>query len=172
MRSINGAGRKHGVSLWRNRVATPERSSSSARKRAYAAGVQSRLNFRRSEGIKEKRSAAHDLAAVDPDVELASHDVDMGARVPIGARVRAVRIAESDVNAGNFFVLQDVADDIVHTNVGADGELTDAVAELVGVTVVPELALQFAVGAAGLAQTAVFHANGERGGRQVAIFLA
>src|ERR1035441_1843357 len=132
MRSISGAGRKQGVSLWRNWVATPLRSSSSARKRAYTDGVQRWLNFRRSEGIKEKRSAAHDLPAVDPDVELAPHDVDMGGRVPIGAGVGAVGIAEGDVDAGDFFVLQDVADDIPHTDVGADGELADAVAHLVG----------------------------------------
>ena len=44
----------------------------------------------------------HDLPAVDPDIELAAHDVDVGGGIPVGAGVRAVRIAEGDVNAGIF----------------------------------------------------------------------
>src|ERR1039458_7237821 len=127
---MRGAGRKQGVSLWRNCVAMPLRCSIDARKRWYFRGVQARLNCCRSEGIKEKLSAAHDLPAVDPDIELAPHHVDMGGGVPIGAGVRAIGIAERDVDSGDLLVLQNIADHVVDADVGADGELAHAVAEL------------------------------------------
>src|ERR1039458_8510597 len=168
---MSGAGRKQGVSLWRNCVATPLRCSINSRKRWYPWGVQSRLNRCRSEGIKEKSSAAHDLPAVDPDIELPPHHVDMSGGVPIGAGMRAVGIAEGDVDSRDLLVLQNIADHVVHADVGADGELAHAVAEFVGVAVVPEFALQRVVRAVGLAQTAVFHPDGQRGGAQVAVLF-
>ena len=59
---------------------------------------------------------------------------------PGGAGVFAVGIAEGDVDAGKFFVLQDVADDALDADVGADGEFADAVGVFVGVGVGPEVA--------------------------------
>ncbi len=90
-------------------------ASSSARKRAYFA-VRELLvkRCRRWEGIKQECSAAHDLPAVDPDIEFAAHDVDVRRRIPVRAGVRAVGIAERDVDAGNLFVLQNVADHVAH----------------------------------------------------------
>ena len=69
------------------------------------------------------------------------------ARIPVRAGVRAVGIAERDVDAGDLFVLQNVADHVVHGDVGADGELAHAVAVLIGMAVAPELVSQFLVGA-------------------------
>ncbi len=60
----------------------------------------------------------------------------------------AVGVAEGDVDAGEFFVLQDVADDALDADVGADGELADAVGVFVGVGVGPEVALEVLVFAA------------------------
>src|SRR5664279_6339578 len=117
MVSIRLPGRKHGVSLWRKGTGSPQRSSSTARKRPCFASEYSRLKCRRWEGIKQECSAAHDLAAVDPDVEIAAHDVDVGRRVPVGAGVRAVGVAKGDVNAGNFLVLEDVTNDVVDGDV-------------------------------------------------------
>ena len=89
--------------------------------------------------------AAHDLLVVHPDVELGADDVDVRRRPPVGAGVRAVRIAERDVHAGELLVLQDVADDAVKLDVRADRELADAVAVLVGVRVGPEVVAQRAL---------------------------
>src|SRR5664279_2223635 len=117
MVSTRVPGRKQGVSLWRKGTGSPQRWWSRARKRAYLASEKFWLKCWRWEGIKQECSAAHDLAAVDPDVEIAAHDVDVGRRVPVGAGVCAIRIAEGDVNAGNFLVLEDVADDVVDGDV-------------------------------------------------------
>src|SRR5581483_8851459 len=100
------------------------------------------------------------------------HHVDMSGGIPVSPGVRAVRIAERDMDTGNFFVLQDVADHVANADVGADGEFADAVAELVGMAVLPELIPQFVVGAASLAQTAVLHANRERSRAEIAVLLA
>ncbi len=64
---------------------------------------------------------------VHPDVEVRADDVDVRGGVPVGAGVRAVRVAEGDVDAGELFVLQDVADHVRELDVGADGELADAI---------------------------------------------
>ena len=69
----------------------------------------------------------------------------MRGRVPVGAGVRAVGIAERDVDAGELLVLQDVADDVRQLDVGADRELADAIGVLVGVRVVPEVVLELVV---------------------------
>src|ERR1019366_8451532 len=126
----------------------------------------------RWEGIKQKCSAAHNLAAVDPDVEIAAHDVDVGRRVPVRAGMRAVRIAERDVNAGDFLVLENVADYVVNGDVGADGEFAHAVAVLIGVAVAPELGFEFLVGAVGFRQAAFDHLDGQRSSVQIAVLFA
>jgi len=48
------------------------------------------------------------------------------------------------VDAGDLFVLEEDADHALDAEVGAERKLTDAVAVLVGVAVVPELALEIA----------------------------
>src|ERR1017187_8683822 len=172
MVSIRLPGRKHGVSLWRKGTGSPQRSRSRARKRAYLASEKSWLKCRRWEGIKQECSAAHNLAAVDPDVEIAAHDVDVGRRVPVRAGMRAVRIAERDVNTGDFLVLENIADDVVNGDVGADGEFAHAVAVLIGVAVAPELGFEFLVGAVGFRQAAFDHLDGQRSSVQIAVLFA
>ena len=54
----------------------------------------------------------------------------------------AVGVAEGDVDAGKFLVLQDVADNALDAEVGADGEFADAVGVFVGVGVGPEVGLE------------------------------
>ncbi len=81
----------------------------------------------------------------EPDVEAESDDIDVGAGAPGGAGVFAVGVAEGDVDAGEFFVLQDVADDAVDAEVGADGEFADAVGVFVGVGVGPEVGFELLV---------------------------
>ena len=82
---------------------------------------------------------AHDLTIVSPDVEFRPDHIDVRRRIPLRAGMRAVGIAERDVNAGKFFVLQNVADHAVQSDVGADGELAHAIAVFIGVRVLPEL---------------------------------
>src|SRR5579863_8162499 len=63
----------------------------------------------------EKFAVAHDLfftvGGFEPDVEAEADDINVRAGTPGGAGVFAVGIAEGDVDAGKFFVLEDVADD-------------------------------------------------------------
>src|ERR1700736_4911199 len=62
-----------------------------------------------------------DLVLVDPDVAVAGEDVDVGARFPVGMGLVAVGIAEGDVDAREFFVLQQDADHFRKSEVGAKG---------------------------------------------------
>src|SRR5260370_23445165 len=57
----------------------------------------------------------------------------------------SVGIAEGYMDTGEFFVLQDVSDDVLDSDVGSDGELYDAVGVGVGVGVGPEVALEVLV---------------------------
>ena len=66
--------------------------------------------------------------------------------------MRAVRISERDVHPRIFLILQNLTDDIFEFDVGANRKLADTVAILVGVSIFPEIVLQFAVGRVGLRQ--------------------
>ena len=57
----------------------------------------------------------------------------------------AIRIAKSDVDTGEFFILQNIADDVIDAKICADGELTDTVRILVRVRVRPEIIAQLLV---------------------------
>src|SRR6266853_3205731 len=59
----------------------------------------------------QKFSGPHHLLAIEPDIEIAADAVDMRFRFPIRAGVFGIGMAKSDVDAGDFFVLQNVADD-------------------------------------------------------------
>ena len=63
-------------------------------------------------------------------------------RLPVGAGLAAVGIAEREVHAGDLFVLQQDPDHVGEREVGAEREFADAVAERIGVAVVPELAFE------------------------------
>src|SRR5919106_2303600 len=79
----------------------------------------------------QKAAAAHDRFAVDPDVEVAAHAVDVRGGDPGLSGVLGDRVAEGDVDARDLLVLEDVAADVLEGDVGADGELADPVAVLV-----------------------------------------
>src|SRR5262245_34999419 len=106
----------------------------------------------RSEAIP---AARNHLLAVDPDVAVAGEDVDVGARLPRGAGLAAVRIAEREVDAGELLVLQQNADHPLERQIGAERQLADTIAVLVGVRVLPELPFEVAARAGSLAQAAV-----------------
>jgi len=120
----------------------------------------------------EEVAVAHDEAAVGPDVELAADDVDVGGAKPIGAGMSAVGVAEGDMAAGDFFILEDIADDVGEGEVGADGEFADAVGIFVGVAVGPEFIAEFLVGGFGGDEAIFFDADGEWGIAEVAVFGA
>ena len=67
------------------------------------------------------------LRIAEPDVEVEPDHVDVGRGLPRRAGMRAVGITEGNVNSGEFLILQDVADDSLHTDVCADGKLTHAI---------------------------------------------
>src|SRR5438270_12206384 len=88
--------------------------------------------------------------------------------MPFCAGVRAIRIAECDVNSRILLVLQDFADQILEPDVSADRELAYAVTICVGVSVIPEIVFKFPVLGVSLRQTIALHANRERRVFQVA----
>ena len=59
-----------------------------------------------SEVIQLVVAFGDDLIIVDPDVAVAREDVDMCFGFPVGVGLAAVRVAESDVDAREFFVLK------------------------------------------------------------------
>src|SRR5579875_1650276 len=114
-RSISSAGKKHGVSATRKSTFVPMRSSTTRRSSAYLPSVNRSLNALRygssirsgflSAGVlrlDQKLAFAHDLffagAVAEPDVELEADHIDVCGRLPRGAGVGAVRVAERDVN--------------------------------------------------------------------------
>src|SRR6266404_6570944 len=77
--------------------------------------------------LYQKLAASHHLLAVEPDIEIAADAVDVCFGNPIRPSVFGIRMTEGDVNTGNFFVLQNVPDNMRAGDVCADGEFTDAV---------------------------------------------
>jgi len=69
--------------------------------------------------------------------------------------VLSVGVAEGDVDAGKFFVLQNVTDDAGNADVGADGEFAHAIGVFIGVGVGPEIPLELLV-RAGAGHDAIF----------------
>ena len=98
-----------------------------------------------------------------PDVEFQADYVDVGGGLPGRSGVGAVGVSEGDVDAGELLVLQDVADDVVYADVGADGELAYAVGVLVGVGVGPEVALEVLVVAGDFGDAVGLDVDGEGG---------
>jgi hypothetical protein len=62
--------------------------------------------------LQQKFTALHHLLVVEPDVEVAANAVDVRFGDPSCAGVLGVRMAKGDVDAGKFFVLQNVPDDV------------------------------------------------------------
>ena len=59
--------------------------------------------------LNQKLTFPHDRLVVEEDVEALADDIYVRGARPGGAGVFAVGVAEGDVDAGEFFVLQDVA---------------------------------------------------------------
>ncbi len=66
----------------------------------------------------------------------------MGARLPVGSGLAAVRVAERNVDARHLLILQQDADHGFERDVRAEREFADPVAELVGVAIRPEFLLE------------------------------
>ena len=123
-----------------------------------------------SSGSDKESTFSHDLLCyaigtvfgLDPDVETETYDIDVRARTPGSAGMFSVRIAESDVDTGKFFILQNIADHTLDAKVGADGKLAHAVGVLVGVSVGPEVGLKLLVGAGTRPDAIGCNFNGER----------
>src|ERR1700686_2349604 len=84
-------------------------------------------------------------------------------------RLVAIRITEGDVHAGKFFVLKKIADHLGEAQVGAEGQLADAVAVFVGVAIVPEFLLEILALAFDLPQTRALDLENQRSALQVPI---
>src|SRR5438093_3106149 len=92
--------------------------------------------------IHEVAALSDHLILINPHVAFPREDIHVRPRLPVGMSLIPVRIAEGDMYAREFFVLQQNADELGERIVGAEGQLTDAIAILVGVAVVPKLLLQ------------------------------
>ncbi len=123
-------------------------------------------------GSDEKLPALHHLLVVEPDVEIAADAVDVGLGDPGLAGVLGVGMAKGDVDAGNFFVLQDVADDAGAGGVGADGKFADAVAVFVRAGVGAKFFEQLLVVTGQRVDAVLLHLDRERRLLEVAILLA
>src|SRR4029453_1886430 len=93
----------------------------------------------------KKFPVPHYLFTIEPDIEIPANAVDVCFGNPIGAGVLGVGMAKSDVDARDFFVLQNVADNMGAGRVGADGEFAHAVAVLVGAGVGAKFVAQILV---------------------------
>src|ERR1017187_6550955 len=101
-----------GVSKGQTPGGEPVSVSSRRRKREYLSGVKPALKRARSSGIiasDAEAAGGHYLPSVGPDIEGASHDVDVGGGIPLGAGMRGEGIAEAYVNAGDFLILKNIA---------------------------------------------------------------
>src|SRR6266540_5072349 len=76
-------------------------------------------------------SAPHYLFAIEPNVEIAADAIDVRFRHPVCAGVLGVGMTKSDVNTGDFFILQNVSNNVRASRVGADGKFAHAVAVFV-----------------------------------------
>src|ERR1700679_115707 len=127
-------------------------------------------------GGDEDLAVAHDLLSAvvgfEPDVEAKTDNIDVRRAAPRRAGVLAVGIAEGDVNAGKFFVLEDVANDVIDAEIGADGELAHAIRVFIGVGVFPEVGLKLLVLALAAHDAVLANLDGERSTGQQAIARA
>src|SRR5215510_2566862 len=118
--------------------------------------------------LYQKLPPSHYLLAVEPDIEIAADTVDMRFGSPVRPGVFGVRMTEGNVNAGNFFVLQNVSDNVRAGDVCADGKFTDAVAVFVCAGVSTKLVAQILVLRMQRSDAIVFDLNRERIRSQIA----
>src|SRR5437016_5020687 len=80
----------------------------------------------------QKLATLHHLFAIEPDTEVAPDAIDVRFRFPICAGMLGIRMAKCDMHAGNFFILQNIADHSRAGRVRSDGEFAHAIAVLIG----------------------------------------
>ncbi len=102
--------------------------------------------FSQKSCLNQKLSLFHDLLVVNPDIELGTDDVYVCGGSPVGAGVFGVRVAERDMHARYFLVLEDMADDMFELDIGTDGKLTDTFAVFIGMAIGPEFLFELLVG--------------------------
>src|ERR1035437_2225678 len=82
-------------------------------------------------GRDQEPALPHDLffasLRFQPDIEAQANYVDVRAGVPGCAGVLTIRVAEGDMDAGEFFVLQNIANHALNAEIGANGELANPV---------------------------------------------
>src|SRR5437660_8775515 len=122
--------------------------------------------------LYQKFTSSHHLLAVEPDIEIAANAVDVGLGNPIRPSVFGIRMTEGDMNAGNFFVLQNVTDDVGAGDVCVNGKFTYAVAVFVRAGVSVKFVAQILVLRAQRSDPIVFHLDCERTRFEVAKALA
>src|SRR5437764_9561165 len=132
---------------------------------------RSRRSAIMSRKLHQKLTALHDLLVVEPDVEVAADAIDVRFRDPIRSGVLGIGMPKGDVDAGNFFVLQNVADHVGAGGVGAYGELADAVAVLIRVRVSAKFFQQLFVRALEITDAVLFDLNSQRRGLKIAVLL-
>src|ERR1700721_908097 len=97
----------------------------------------------------EELAVAHDLlfslVCLKPDVEAETDDIDVRGRAPGCPCVLAVGITKCNGDAGEFFVLENIADDATDAEFSSDGEFSDAVGVFIGMGVGPEVGFQLLV---------------------------
>src|SRR5206468_12607306 len=118
--------------------------------------------------LYQESSALHYLLAVEPDIEIAADAVDMRFRDPLCAGVLCVRMTKCDMHSGNFFILQNMADDMSTGGVCANGKFADAATVLISAGVSAKFVAQILVLGAQRADTIVFHLDCERIGFEIA----
>src|SRR5437588_2966851 len=132
--------------------------------------AQTELRWRVPAKSHQELPAAHYLLAVEPDVEIASHTIDMRFRNPIGPGVLGIRMTKGEMNAGNFFVLENVANYMGAGGIGADGKFAYSVTILIGAGVSAKFLEQFFIFRSHRPDAAVLHFDSEGRGGQITIF--
>src|SRR5439155_17270182 len=95
--------------------------------------------------LYQKLPALHHLLAIKPDVEIAADTIDVRFRNPVCAGVFGVRMTEGNVDSWNFFVLQNVANDMSAGRVCADRKLAYAIAVFIRARVSTKFVAQILV---------------------------
>ena len=85
------------------------------------------------------------MLSIEPDVEVAADAVDVCLGQPVCASMLGVGMTKSDVNTGDFFILQNVSNDMRASSVGADGKFAYTVAVFVSGGVGPKFIAQILV---------------------------
>src|SRR5438128_360341 len=118
--------------------------------------------------LDQKVPALHYLFAVEPDVEIAADAVDVSFGNPVRAGVFGIGMTKRNVDSGNFFVLQNVSNDVCAGCVGPDREFAYPIAVFIRARVSAKFVAQVLIFRLQRSDTIVFHFDRERIGFQIA----